>query len=73
LREFFPYAYNAGSGATLSVGAVPRAESPGSAALNKDDLRSYRKLLASSDDLKNTAPKTVRLVQVHLTGLLPYS
>ena len=32
----------AGWGATLSVGAVPRAESPGSAALNKDDLRSYR-------------------------------
>jgi 7,8-dihydropterin-6-yl-methyl-4-(beta-D-ribofuranosyl)aminobenzene 5'-phosphate synthase len=54
----------AGLGATLSVGAVPRAESPGSAALNKDDLRSYRKLVASSDDLKNSAPTTVRLVQV---------
>jgi 7,8-dihydropterin-6-yl-methyl-4-(beta-D-ribofuranosyl)aminobenzene 5'-phosphate synthase len=54
----------AGLGATLSVGAAPRSESPGSAALNKDDLRSYRKLLASSDDLKNSAPKTVRLVQV---------
>jgi hypothetical protein len=59
--ERFPYA---GFRATLSVGAVPRAESPGSAALNKDELRSYRKLLASSDDLKNSAPKTVRLVQV---------
>ena len=53
----------AGLGTTLGVGAVPRAESPGSAALSKDDLRSFRRLLASSDDLKGSAPETVRLAQ----------
>jgi 7,8-dihydropterin-6-yl-methyl-4-(beta-D-ribofuranosyl)aminobenzene 5'-phosphate synthase len=42
----------AGLGTTLGVGAVPRVESDRSAALNEDDLRSYRKLLASSDDFK---------------------
>jgi 7,8-dihydropterin-6-yl-methyl-4-(beta-D-ribofuranosyl)aminobenzene 5'-phosphate synthase len=50
----------AGLGSTLGIGAVPRADSPGSAALNKDDFRSYRKLLAASDDLKDSAPETVR-------------
>jgi len=54
----------AGLGTTLGVGAVPRAESPSSAALNKDDMRSYRKLLASNDDLKDSAPETSRLAQV---------
>jgi hypothetical protein len=54
----------AGLGTTLGVGAVPRAESPSSAALNTDDLRSYRKLLASNDDLKDSAPETSRLAQV---------
>jgi 7,8-dihydropterin-6-yl-methyl-4-(beta-D-ribofuranosyl)aminobenzene 5'-phosphate synthase len=34
----------AGLGTTLAVGAVPRAESDHSAALNKEDLRSYRNL-----------------------------
>jgi 7,8-dihydropterin-6-yl-methyl-4-(beta-D-ribofuranosyl)aminobenzene 5'-phosphate synthase len=54
----------AGLGTTLTVGTVMRAQSPTSAALNKDDLRSYRELLASSDDFEGGAPKTVRLAQV---------
>src|SRR5450631_4319082 len=79
LQKMFGERYlYAGLGTTLGVGAVPRAEFPSSAALNKGDLRSYRKLLASSDDLKDSAPETVRLAQVHsgardLTGLLPDS
>ena len=40
----------AGLGTTLGVGAVPRVESDRSAALNEDDLRGYRLLLASRDD-----------------------
>src|ERR1700731_3533597 len=39
----------AGLGTTLGVGAVPHVESDRSAALNEDDLRGYRMLLASSD------------------------
>jgi 7,8-dihydropterin-6-yl-methyl-4-(beta-D-ribofuranosyl)aminobenzene 5'-phosphate synthase len=53
----------AGLGTTLAVGAVPRAESDRSAALNEDDLRSYRKLLASSDDFKDSAPEAGRLAR----------
>ena len=53
----------AGLGTTLGVGAVPRVESDRSAALNEDDMRSYRMLLASSDDFKGGTSKTVRLVQ----------
>jgi len=40
----------AGLGTTLGVGAVPHVESYRSAALNEDDLRTYRMLLVSSDD-----------------------
>jgi 7,8-dihydropterin-6-yl-methyl-4-(beta-D-ribofuranosyl)aminobenzene 5'-phosphate synthase len=54
----------AGLGTTLSVGAVPRVASDRSAALNEDDLRSYRMLLASNDDLKGSTPEAVRLAQV---------
>ena len=54
----------AGLGTTLGVGAVPRAESDRGAALNEDDLRSYRMLLASSDDFKGSISEAVRLAQV---------
>jgi 7,8-dihydropterin-6-yl-methyl-4-(beta-D-ribofuranosyl)aminobenzene 5'-phosphate synthase len=45
----------AGLGTTLTVGAVPHVESNRSAALNEDDLRGYRMLLASSDDIRKAA------------------
>jgi hypothetical protein len=54
----------AGLGTTLGVGAVPHVESDRSAALNEDDLRRYRMLLASSDDAEDSISETVRLVQV---------
>jgi 7,8-dihydropterin-6-yl-methyl-4-(beta-D-ribofuranosyl)aminobenzene 5'-phosphate synthase len=54
----------AGLGTTLGVGAVPRVESGRSAALNEDDLRSYRMLLASSDDFNGSISEAVRLVRV---------
>jgi 7,8-dihydropterin-6-yl-methyl-4-(beta-D-ribofuranosyl)aminobenzene 5'-phosphate synthase len=54
----------AGLGTTLRVGAVPRVESDRSAALNEDDLRSYRMLFASSDDFKDGVSETVRLAKV---------
>jgi len=54
----------AGLGTALGVGAVPRIESDRSAALNEDDLRGYRMLLASSDDSKGSISEAVRLAQV---------
>jgi 7,8-dihydropterin-6-yl-methyl-4-(beta-D-ribofuranosyl)aminobenzene 5'-phosphate synthase len=54
----------AGLGTTLGVGAVPRAKSDRGAALNEDDSRSYRMLLASSDDFNDSAPEAARLAQV---------
>jgi hypothetical protein len=54
----------AGLGTTLGVGAVPRVESDRSAALNVDDLRSYRMLLVSSEDFKDSISEAVRLAQV---------
>jgi hypothetical protein len=54
----------AGLGTTLRVGGVPRVESDRSAALNEDDLRSYRMLLASSDDSERSISEAVRLAQV---------
>jgi 7,8-dihydropterin-6-yl-methyl-4-(beta-D-ribofuranosyl)aminobenzene 5'-phosphate synthase len=54
----------AGLGTALGVGAIPRAESARSANLNEDDLRSYRMLLASSDDFKGSISEAVRLAQV---------
>jgi hypothetical protein len=44
--------------------ATPRVESDRSAALNEYDLRSYRMLLASSDDFEGGTPEAVRLAQV---------
>jgi 7,8-dihydropterin-6-yl-methyl-4-(beta-D-ribofuranosyl)aminobenzene 5'-phosphate synthase len=56
----------AGSGTTLGVGANPRVESNSKASniLGEDDLRSYRKLLAQSDDLEDSGPEAVRLAQI---------
>jgi len=56
----------AGLGTTLGVGANPRAESDRSAAyvMDESDLRSYRTLLAQSDDLDNNGPGAVQLAQV---------
>src|ERR1700731_3001941 len=48
-RMFGDRYFYAGLGTTLGVGAVPHVESDRSAALNEDDLRGYRMLLASSD------------------------
>jgi 7,8-dihydropterin-6-yl-methyl-4-(beta-D-ribofuranosyl)aminobenzene 5'-phosphate synthase len=53
----------AGLGTTLSVGARPRVESDRGAALTEDDLRSYRMLLASSDDFMRSKSETIRLAQ----------
>jgi len=59
------YVY-AGLGTTLSVGANPRAESDPKASdkLSEGDLRSYRALLAQSDDFKDSGPEMVRFAQV---------
>jgi 7,8-dihydropterin-6-yl-methyl-4-(beta-D-ribofuranosyl)aminobenzene 5'-phosphate synthase len=56
----------AGLGTTLGVGAHPRVESDSrvSNILSEGDLRSYRALLAQSDDFKDRGPEAVRLVQV---------
>jgi 7,8-dihydropterin-6-yl-methyl-4-(beta-D-ribofuranosyl)aminobenzene 5'-phosphate synthase len=56
----------AGLGTTLGVGANPRAESDRNAATvpNEGDLRSYRTLLAQSDDVKDIGPEAVRLAQI---------
>ena len=62
-RMFGDHYLYAGLGTTLGVGAAPRVESDRSATLNEDDLRSYRMLLASSDDFKDSTPGAIRLVQ----------
>ena len=54
----------AGLGTTLGIGTVPRVESDRKAALNDDDLRGYRVLLASSDDFGGRTQEAVRLAQV---------
>ncbi|MDB6101471.1 MAG: hypothetical protein JWO52_1470, partial [Gammaproteobacteria bacterium] len=56
----------AGLGTTLGVGANPRADSGARASniLSEGDLRSYRTLLAESDDFENSRPEAVRLAQV---------
>jgi 7,8-dihydropterin-6-yl-methyl-4-(beta-D-ribofuranosyl)aminobenzene 5'-phosphate synthase len=66
LRQAFGDRYlYAGLGTTLGVGANPRAESDRSAsyALDESDLRSYRTLLAQSDDLNEGGPELVRLAR----------
>lgn len=56
----------AGLGTTLSVGANPRADSDSSATYGMDerDLRSYRTLLAQSDDLENNGADAVQLALI---------
>jgi hypothetical protein len=54
----------AGLGTTLGVGAVPRVESDRNAALDDDDLRGYRMLVASSDDSKGSISDADRLAQI---------
>ena len=56
----------AGLGTTLGVGANPRAGSNArtSNILSEGDLRSYRTLLAESDDFEDSGPEAVRLAQV---------
>jgi 7,8-dihydropterin-6-yl-methyl-4-(beta-D-ribofuranosyl)aminobenzene 5'-phosphate synthase len=56
----------AGLGTTLSVGANPRAASNqgGAPVLDDGDSRSYRTLLAQSDDLHETGVGVVRLARV---------
>jgi hypothetical protein len=48
------------------VGANPRAESDpkASSTLSESDLRSYRALLAQSDDFKESGPEVGRFAQV---------
>jgi 7,8-dihydropterin-6-yl-methyl-4-(beta-D-ribofuranosyl)aminobenzene 5'-phosphate synthase len=55
----------AGLGTTLAVGANPRAESGPKASntFSQGDLRSYRKLLARSDDFEDSGSEAVRLTQ----------
>ena len=59
------YVY-AGLGTTLGVGANPRAESnpKASSNLSEGDLRSYRALLAQSDDFNESGPEVGRFAQV---------
>jgi 7,8-dihydropterin-6-yl-methyl-4-(beta-D-ribofuranosyl)aminobenzene 5'-phosphate synthase len=55
----------AGLGATLGVGANPRVESGSKASnrLSEGDLRSYRALLAQSDDSKDSGSEALRFVR----------
>jgi 7,8-dihydropterin-6-yl-methyl-4-(beta-D-ribofuranosyl)aminobenzene 5'-phosphate synthase len=67
LRKAFGdrYVY-AGLGTTLRVGANPRAESDPKASTNfgEGDLRSYRALLAKSDDFKESGPEVGVVAQI---------
>ena len=56
----------AGLGTMLGVGANPRAESDlkASSNLSESDLRSYRALLAQSEDFKESGPEVGRFAQV---------
>jgi len=54
----------AGLGTTLGVGANPRAESAPRASSSEGDLRSYRALLAQSDDFEERSPEVGRFAQV---------
>jgi 7,8-dihydropterin-6-yl-methyl-4-(beta-D-ribofuranosyl)aminobenzene 5'-phosphate synthase len=66
LRRVFGDRYlYAGLGSALTVGANPRAASNRGAAsvLDDNDSRSYRTLLARSDDLHENVPEAARLAQ----------
>jgi 7,8-dihydropterin-6-yl-methyl-4-(beta-D-ribofuranosyl)aminobenzene 5'-phosphate synthase len=56
----------AGLGTTLELGATPRtaADRRVTAILDEGDLRTYRTLLAQSDDLSDGGPELVQLAQI---------
>jgi 7,8-dihydropterin-6-yl-methyl-4-(beta-D-ribofuranosyl)aminobenzene 5'-phosphate synthase len=64
-RTFGDYYLYAGLGTTLDLGANPRAASDRRATgvLDEGDLRTYRTLLAQSDDLSDGGPEIVHLAQ----------
>jgi 7,8-dihydropterin-6-yl-methyl-4-(beta-D-ribofuranosyl)aminobenzene 5'-phosphate synthase len=53
----------AGLGTTLGVGANPRSQSDPKTSNIPSDLRSYRTLLAQSDDFEDSGPKAEQLAQ----------
>src|SRR5450631_827326 len=64
-RAFGDHYLYAGLGTTLDLGANPRAASDRRATgvLDEGDLRTYRTLLAQSDDLSDGGPEIVHLAQ----------
>jgi 7,8-dihydropterin-6-yl-methyl-4-(beta-D-ribofuranosyl)aminobenzene 5'-phosphate synthase len=64
-KTFDDHYLYAGLGTTLNLGANPRAASHRRAGgvLDEDDLRSYRTLLAQSDDLSDGGSEIVHLAQ----------
>ena len=66
-RTFGDHYLYAGLGTTLDLGASPRAASDRRAAgvLDEGDLRTYRTLLAKSDDLSDGGPEIVHLARVN--------
>jgi 7,8-dihydropterin-6-yl-methyl-4-(beta-D-ribofuranosyl)aminobenzene 5'-phosphate synthase len=66
-RTFGDHYLYAGLGTTLDLGANPRAASDRRATgvLDEGDLRTYRTLLAQSDDLSDGGPEIVHLAQVN--------
>ena len=64
-RTFGDHYLYAGLGTTLNLGAKPRAASDrrASGVLDEGDLRTYRTLLAQSDDLSDGGPDIVHLAQ----------
>jgi 7,8-dihydropterin-6-yl-methyl-4-(beta-D-ribofuranosyl)aminobenzene 5'-phosphate synthase len=64
-RRFGDHYLYAGLGTTLNLGPNPRAASERRATgvLDEGDLRTYRTLLAQSDDLSDDGPKIVHLAQ----------
>ena len=64
-RTFGDHYLYAGLGTTLDLGANPRAASDRRATgvLDEGDLRTYRTLLAQSDDLSDGGPEIVHLAQ----------
>jgi len=64
-RMFGAHYLYAGLGTTVRVENVSRVGSANDAAFDRQDLRSYRALLASSDDFEDGSPETVRIAQIH--------
>jgi 7,8-dihydropterin-6-yl-methyl-4-(beta-D-ribofuranosyl)aminobenzene 5'-phosphate synthase len=65
-RTFGDHYLYAGLGTTLDLGANPRAalDRRATGVLDEGDLRTYRTLLAHSDDLSDGGPKIVQLAQI---------